>query len=202
MAAEPRELRAEDTEALPGSRVECWPGQRRVRAPEHPSSAQMPRAASRRPAAAPGQVAAASRPLLLLPLLACCVGTCLGKRAPRACRAPSILPPHAGRFSNLLSPTPPPPRHLPRPLPSLSRLFRWFLVLSFPSCCGAPQLLAFDDPRASLSERAASGAGASGPARALSLQGRNPQAPGGLGLAETCGAPWHSGRPWPVAGEN
>ncbi|XP_044935870.1 neuromedin-U isoform X2 [Mustela lutreola] len=38
----------------------------------------MPRAASRRPAAAPGQVAAASRPLLLLPLLACCVGTCLG----------------------------------------------------------------------------------------------------------------------------
>ncbi|XP_032186203.1 neuromedin-U [Mustela erminea] len=46
--------------------------------PEHPSSAQMPRAASRRPAAAPGQVAAASRPLLLLPLLACCVGTCLG----------------------------------------------------------------------------------------------------------------------------
>uniref|UniRef100_A0A452QPA4 Neuromedin U n=1 Tax=Ursus americanus TaxID=9643 RepID=A0A452QPA4_URSAM len=37
----------------------------------------MPRAANRRPAPAPGQVAAASRPLLLL-LLACCAGTCLG----------------------------------------------------------------------------------------------------------------------------
>ncbi|XP_026364714.2 neuromedin-U [Ursus arctos] len=37
----------------------------------------MPRAANRRPAPAPGQVPAASRPLLLL-LLACCAGTCLG----------------------------------------------------------------------------------------------------------------------------
>ncbi|XP_032256298.1 neuromedin-U isoform X2 [Phoca vitulina] len=37
----------------------------------------MPGAANRRPARAPGQVAAASRPLLLL-LLAGCAGTCLG----------------------------------------------------------------------------------------------------------------------------
>ncbi|VCW97689.1 unnamed protein product [Gulo gulo] len=54
--------------------------------------------------------------------------------------------------------------------------------------------------RARRRPRAASGAGASGPARAQSLQGRNPQAPGGPWLAETYRAPSHSGCPWPLAG--
>lgn len=196
MAAEPRELRAEDTEALPGSRVECWPGQRRVGAPSLPPA---PRC-RKQPTAAPRPPRDRWPPR---PGPCCCCCRCSpAARAPAEVsgpRAPPGLPP-ASR--------PAPAASRAFPLATCRALFPPFLASSVgfwfspsPPAVGLPSFSPLMT-RARRCPRAASGAGASGPARAQSLQGRNPQAPGGLWLAETCRAPSHSGRPWPSAGEN